>query len=55
MNFIRRSNRGIFIFHATVLKFVDVLAGWKLATNAKVQHNIFKICKLSQKTQGHGV
>ena len=32
-----------FIFQATVLKFGDLLWGWKLATNTKFQHNISKI------------
>ena len=32
-----------FIFQATVLKFGDLLAGWKLATNTKFQLNISKI------------
>ena len=33
----------IFIFQATVLKFCDLLAAWKLATNTKFQHNISEI------------
>ena len=51
MNFIRRLNRAIFIFQATVL-----LGGWKLTTNTKFQHNISKITPAGQKkTQGHGM
>ena len=30
------------IFEATSFKFGDSLAGWKLATNEKFQHNISK-------------
>ena len=33
----------IFIFQATNSKFGDLLAGWKLDTNAKFQLNISKI------------
>ena len=33
----------IFIFQATVLIFGDLLGGWNLATNAKLQLNICKI------------
>ena len=33
----------IFVFQATVLKFCDLLAVWKLATDAKFQHNISEI------------
>ena len=35
MNFIRSYIEEIFIFQATVLKFGDLLAGWKLATTTK--------------------
>ena len=38
-----------------VLKFGDLLGGWKFATNAKFKQNISKIHKLGQKTQGHGL
>ena len=34
--YIRRLNRGFFLsFNPQFLKFGDLLAGWKLATNAK--------------------
>ena len=44
INFIRRLNRGNvgYFFEATSLKFGDLLAGWKLATNAKFQDTISK-------------
>ena len=42
MNFNRRLEV-IFIFQATVLKFGDLLAGLKLVTTTKFQHNIPKI------------
>ena len=32
-----------YVFQATVLKFGDLLAGWKLATNAKFEHSISNI------------
>ena len=42
---IKRLNkqRKFFIFSATVLRFSDLLAGWKLAINAKFQLNISDI------------
>ena len=41
---IRKLTEAIFfIFQATVLRFSDLLAGWKLAINAKFQHNISDI------------
>ena len=40
MTFIRRLIEEIFIID---LKFSDLLLGWKLATNAKIWHNISKI------------
>ena len=43
MNFLRRLLEEIFSFQATVLKFCDLLAVWKLPTNANYQHNISKI------------
>ena len=43
MNFIRRLSRGNFIFQPTVLKFGDLLRGWKLATNTKFHVGISKI------------
>ena len=52
MNFIRRLNRGKFMFQATVLKFSDLLRGWKLAKNAKIQHNISKITPNMPKNTG---
>ena len=38
-----------FIFKATVLKICDLLAVWKLATNAKFQHNISEIMPATPK------
>ena len=51
MNFIRWLNRGNFY----LLKFGDLLEELKLATNTKFQHNISKLHKLGEKTQGHEV
>ena len=39
-------------FQATVLKFSDLLGGWKLATNAKFQLNISKITPAMPKKHG---
>ena len=56
MNYIRRLNRANFIIQVTVLKFGDLLAGWKLVTNAKFQHNISEIMPARPKNiQRHGV
>ena len=43
MNSIRMLNRGNFVFQPTVLKFGDLLGGWKLATNTKFHVGISKI------------
>ena len=42
------------IHHATILKFGDLLEGEKLATNAKFQHNIFKITPVRPKNRECG-
>ena len=48
--------RGNFIFQATVLKFRDLLGGWKLAQVQNFSSNISKIMPVRQKNpQGHGV
>ena len=52
MNFIRRLNRGNFIFQPTVLKFGDLLRGWKLATNTKFHVGISKIMPASPRKTG---
>ena len=52
MIFIRRLNREFFIFHTTVF-FVDLLDGWKLATNEKFQLKTSKI-RPTRKKQAHG-
>ena len=40
----------------TVLKYSDLLRGWKLAVNAKFQPNISKIMPAGpKKTQGYGL
>ena len=38
--FYKKVNRVNFNFQARVLEFGDLLMGWKLATNAKLHHNI---------------
>ena len=43
------------MFEVTVLKFGDLLGGWKLAINENFQQNIYLLHQLFQKTQGHGV
>ena len=40
------------IFQATVLKFVDLLGGCKVATNAKFQLNISKMMPARPKNTG---
>ena len=42
MNFIIRIEE-IFIFHATVFEFADLLGEWRLVTNAEVQLNTSKV------------
>ena len=42
MNFTRRFSRENFYLSSHSLKFGDWLAGWKMATNAKLQLNISK-------------
>ena len=41
-----------FIFQVTVLKFSNLLGGWKLATNAKFQKNISKLMPARPKNTG---
>ena len=43
LNFYEGQMKEICTFQATVLKFYDLLTGWKLATNAKFKNNISKI------------
>ena len=40
--FLRRLNRRNFYFSKNSFEIYDLLGGWKLATNAKFQHNISK-------------
>ena len=49
MNFIRRWNRGNFYLLKPVLKFGDLLQGWKFAINAKFKHSISKITQARPK------
>ena len=49
MKFIRKLNRKNFYFQATVLKFCDLLRGWKSPVDTKFQHNIFKFKKARPK------
>ena len=51
MNFLI-SLEEIFIFIVTVLKFGELLRGWKLATSAKFNTVSQKLCLLGQKTWG---
>ena len=46
-------NRGNFYLSSTVLKFGDLLGGWKLATNVKFQLNYMPI--RPKIIYGHGV
>ena len=48
MEFIRFGT-GNFYLKATVLKFGDLLGGWKLLKNEKFQHNILKMTPGRQK------
>ena len=45
-------NEEISIFQTSVLKFGDLLGGWKLATNAKLQLNISQIMVAEPKNTG---
>ena len=46
----------IFIFQTKVLRFGDVLGGWKLAIHSKFQYNICKIMPdMPKKHRGMGV
>ena len=49
MNFIRRLNRGNFVFETAVLKFGDLLLGLKLEINTKFQHNVSKFTPVRPK------
>ena len=42
MNFIRRLNRGNIYLLSHKFEIWGFIGGWKLATNAKLQHNIPK-------------
>ena len=55
IDFIRRLNRGNFVFQTKVLKFSDLLGVWKLAINAKFQYNISpKLLQLGKKHRDMG-
>ena len=52
LNFIRLLIEEIFIFQATVLKFGDLLRGWKLATDENFQLNISNVTPSRPKNTG---
>ena len=50
---LRMLNKENFFFEATILKFIDLLNVWKLATKIKFKHNLSispKFCKIGIKT-----
>ena len=54
MNLIRRINRDNCYLSSRSFENGSFMTGCKLATNAKFQLNISKVCLLGQQTQGHG-